>query len=139
MTTWVRFLTLTSTLLVAVQGAPTPVSWQSVAQKLMAPCCWSESVAVHRSEAAEEMRAGIRAMLAEGKSEREILDFYVAQYGERILMEPRGGKAVLVQTVPIAVAIAGACALTYALFRMRRRTEKPVYAGPLPGISDEEF
>ena len=35
-----------------------------------------------------EMKADIRRLLAEGKTRQQILDSYVAEYGDRILAEP---------------------------------------------------
>src|SRR5512136_2653832 len=56
--------------------------------KLMAPCCWAQQVSLHQSPAADEIRTNIRKLLAEGKTSQQILDIYVAEYGDRILAEP---------------------------------------------------
>jgi cytochrome c-type biogenesis protein CcmH len=46
--------------------------------------------------------------LAEGWTESEILDYFVAQYGERVLAEPeREGFSSLVWLFPIIVLILG--------------------------------
>jgi cytochrome c-type biogenesis protein CcmH len=55
---------------------------------IVAPCCWNQQVAVHYSPAADKVRSEIRAMLASGKTRQQILDDYVARYGDRILAEP---------------------------------------------------
>jgi cytochrome c-type biogenesis protein CcmH len=55
---------------------------------LIAPCCWNQQVSVHYSPASDEIRADVRRMLAAGQSRQQILDFYVARYGDRILAEP---------------------------------------------------
>ncbi len=89
-------------------------------EKLMAPCCWAESVAVHRSEVAAEMRAGIETMVAEGRTDREILDHYKAIYGERVLMEPEGAARVWVYTIPIVVGVAGVWLVVWIIRRMMR-------------------
>ena len=62
---------------------------REIEDDLIAPCCWSQPVSQHYSEAAEQIRREVRAMVAEGKSRNEILDYYVAKYGERILAAPR--------------------------------------------------
>jgi cytochrome c-type biogenesis protein CcmH len=64
---------------------------------LMAPCCWSQPVSQHQSQASEDVKQQIRALLASGKNRQEVLDAFVAQYGQRILVEPpaRGFGAVL--------------------------------------------
>jgi cytochrome c-type biogenesis protein CcmH len=65
--------------------------------QLIAPCCWSQQVSVHSSGAAEAMRTEIRQLLAEGRTEPQILDAYVQRYGTRVLAEPpaRGFSRVL--------------------------------------------
>jgi cytochrome c-type biogenesis protein CcmH len=55
---------------------------------LVAPCCWSQQVSIHQSEAAAEIKAEIRASLDAGRTRQEILDAYVAKYGTRILIQP---------------------------------------------------
>jgi cytochrome c-type biogenesis protein CcmH/NrfF len=55
---------------------------------LIAPCCWSEQVSRHHSEAAEQVKQEIRAMLAAGLTQQEVLDRFVGAYGIRILAEP---------------------------------------------------
>ncbi len=44
--------------------------------KLIAPCCWTQTVAEHQSEAAEQMKAETRDMIAQGKSESQILGHF---------------------------------------------------------------
>lgn len=93
---------------------------RALQEKLIAPCCWSESVAMHRSEVAAEMRAEIARMVNEGRSDREILDFYKAKYGTRILMEPEGGLRVWAYTIPIVVSVLGLGLVVLLIRRMVR-------------------
>jgi cytochrome c-type biogenesis protein CcmH/NrfF len=58
-------------------------------RKLIAPCCFSQTVANHYSDVAAHMKQQIRQLLAQGHTEEQILDAYVRVYGERILAEPR--------------------------------------------------
>lgn len=94
---------------------------RSLEEKLIAPCCWSESVASHRSEIAAEMRAEISRMVAEGRSDREILDYYKAKYGPRILMEPEGQLRVWAYTIPAVASIAGLAFVILLIRRMLRQ------------------
>ncbi|MCS7043259.1 MAG: cytochrome c-type biogenesis protein CcmH [Bryobacteraceae bacterium] len=94
---------------------------RSLQEKLVAPCCWSESVASHRSEIAAEIRAEISRMVAEGKSDREILDFYKAKYGARILMEPEGELRLWAYTIPVAASIVGLAFVIWIIRRMLRQ------------------
>ncbi len=65
--------------------------------KLIAPCCWMQQVSLHQSAASDEIKENIRVMLASGQTSQQILDYYVARYGDRILAEPpaRGFSASL--------------------------------------------
>ena len=58
---------------------------QALQEKLLAPCCYEEPVGRHQSEIAVRMRIEIQRKVAEGKSDQEILDAYVARYGNRVL------------------------------------------------------
>jgi cytochrome c-type biogenesis protein CcmH len=79
-----------------------------IAGQLMAPCCWSETANVHRSPAAEEVRAQIRAALQRGYTEQQILDSFVAAYGERILAKPKAvGFNLLAWILPAIVILLG--------------------------------
>ncbi len=102
---------------------------ESLAQKidgeLIAPCCWTQTVAEHESDAAEQIKAQTRDMVAQGKSEAEIFNQYVAQYGEKILASPRArGFNLLLFVFPIvAVAVAGAAVTIWLL---RQRSPQPL-------------
>jgi cytochrome c-type biogenesis protein CcmH len=112
-----------------------------IQDRFLAPCCWQQSVAVHNSDIAKQMRAEIASMVADGKNEEQIVDVYVARYGERILREPRGARRwwlTLVPLVSIALATAG-----LVLF-LRRQQKPPVPEPdaadlpPLPDLDSEE-
>jgi cytochrome c-type biogenesis protein CcmH len=90
-------------------------------KNLLAPCCWSETVATHRSEVALEMRAEINRLVAEGKSDREILDYYKQRYGMRILVEPEGQRAFWVNLLPPVVLLAGGAWVIWLIQRWVRR------------------
>jgi len=88
---------------------------------LIAPCCWSQQVSVHQSPAADEMRARIRAMLQEGRSEQEILDTFGAEFGDRIFAVPpaRGYKLTL-YVLPVVLLVVSAALLAVLVGRMAR-------------------
>jgi cytochrome c-type biogenesis protein CcmH len=76
-------------------------------------------------------------MLAEGKSEAEIKQYFVDYYGARVLSEPpRMGINWLVYVVPPVAFIAGAT-LLFLAFRTWKRMAKEPIAGddksPVPG------
>jgi cytochrome c-type biogenesis protein CcmH/NrfF len=80
----------------------------------VAPCCWRQNLAVHDSPEAYEMRAEIAKFVASGRTEAEIVNYYVAHYGERILREPRGQRWFWLTLTPIAaIALAGLWVVRY--------------------------
>jgi cytochrome c-type biogenesis protein CcmH len=82
-----------------------------------------------------QMRAEIRRMLADGKTEREILDFYVAEYGEQILALPEAqGFNLLAYLLPAGFLVFGALFLALALRRWRRQPVVPAGDAPLPDL-----
>ena len=98
---------------------------------LIAPCCWTQPVSKHYSGAADEIREGVRRMLAEGKSRQEILDFYVSKYGERILaMPPARGFNLMAYVLPGLFLVLGAWATRILLARWRR--ERPAQPSRQP-------
>lgn len=76
-------------------------------EKFVAPCCWRESIARHSSPEAERMRAKVVELVNEGKTDEEIVNFFVSRFGIRILREPPGQKAVWLYILPVAVLVAG--------------------------------
>ena len=84
---------------------------REIEDNLIAPCCWSQPVSQHYSPVAEQIRKEVRSMVAAGKSRDEILDYYVAEYGERILAAPRAkGFNLTAYILPWVALLAGACA-----------------------------
>ncbi len=72
-----------------------------VEQSLMATCCWSGTVYDHGNK---EMELNIAAMVGEGKTKAEILDYYTEQYGERVLAVPKAeGFNIFAWIAPIFI------------------------------------
>jgi cytochrome c-type biogenesis protein CcmH len=85
--------------------------------RLIAPCCWSETIATHRSEIALQMKLEVARLVAEGKTDREILDRYKQRYGMRVLVEPEGSRRWVMNVVPVVAVLLG---LAFTLWVMRR-------------------
>ena len=107
---------------------------------LMSPCCWSGLVSRHDSQVAREIRQQTRQMLAAGKSEQEILDYYVSLYGERILASPRPrGFNLLVWILPCLLSVAGIAFLVLLLRYWTRRKPAMAEAGSAGSPLDESL
>lgn len=63
------------------------------------------------------MRMEIEQSVAQGKTDREILDHYKSIYGARILVEPEGLSRLWVYLIPTLATLAG---LGLVLFAIRR-------------------
>jgi len=112
-------------------AAPAPAALEAEAKKieqmLIAPCCWNQQVSLHQSPAADEIKRFIRTALADGKTTQDILDVYVAQYGDRILAEPPArGFSRLIYVAPW-VFLFGSVGLVVIVIR---RLRVPAAAAP---------
>lgn len=84
-----------------------------ISGELMCPVCEGQSVAESNAQLARDMRAVIKTKLLEGNSREEIIDYFVASYGETILASPppRGFSAILWLLPILSVLIGGAIIL----------------------------
>ena len=113
---------------------------RQIETEVIAPCCWSQQVSVHQSPAADQMRADIRAMLADGRSHDQVLDAFVAEYGERILAVPRArGYKLSLYVLPVVLLVASALVLGLIVKRMAGRGALAPAGGPVPGDADGQY
>lgn len=126
---------------VAAQEATPAVSDDEVnriAKQMFCPVCENVPLDVCPTQACHQWRETIRLMLAEGKSEQEIKDHFVRQYGDRVLAAPPAhGFNWLVYVVPPVAVIAGGVALFFAMRRWQRPIEEADV--PPPTIEDDEY
>ena len=86
-----------SFIAVAVVSAQdgTPVPYPSdddvnrVAKQLYCPVCPNTPLDVCETKACQDWRAQIKDQLAAGWTDEQVIQYFVAQYGERVLAEPR--------------------------------------------------
>ena len=88
--------------------------------EIMAPCCYGSPVGDHDSPAAKQVKAQIGQLITEGKTREEILDMYVAIYGERILASPRAqGFNIMAYVMPPLFLLIGGLLFVYAINQMK--------------------
>jgi len=100
---------------------------------LIAPCCWRQPLNAHESPEANSMKREIRRLLADGKTEKQIQDRYVAIYGERILTAPRASGFNLMAYLGPALALlfgAGVVGMVVRRWKNRRPEGASETAGP---------
>lgn len=101
--------------------------------ELKCPVCRSQSVRTSRSFMAEDMSRRIRQMVAAGRSKEEIRDYFVARYGDYIVLVPRKqGFTWTVWLLPFALVLGGAAAIVVVARRWKERSPP---APPAPSRS----
>ena len=127
----------------AQDATPRPVTADDVnriAKKLFCPVCENVPLDVCPTQACAQWRATIREKLAAGWSEPQILDYFVAQYGERVLAQPSTrGPTVLVWIIPPLALVAGAFVLWRFLRQMARPAPGTPAAAPTPPDPADEY
>jgi cytochrome c-type biogenesis protein CcmH len=129
-------------LLATTALAETPAERVSRLQNsLLAPCCYTGTVAMHSSEVALEMRREIRDWVAQGRSDRQILDTYKARYGARVLVEPEGRPWWMVHIVTWSAVALGLGIVLLVIRRLRPRRAVAPLATNLPPLpeTDEDW
>src|SRR5438270_13559269 len=87
-----------------------------VASQLKCLVCQGESVADSPATLSLQMRDVIRQQLQSGKSEQEVIQYFVSRYGDRILLStPLQGLTLLAWLVPIALMICGMLLVFFVL------------------------
>ena len=126
---------LFTTTALAQSGTPTDDEVNAIAHKLYCPVCESTPLDVCPTQACKEWRELIRTMLTEGKTEEEILQHFVDQYGARVLAEPpKEGFFWLIYLLPPAVILVGAV----FLFRSLKEWTKPKAAASAVSAAQAE-
>ena len=106
-------------LLVPAETEQPPVRVARLEHAVLAPCCYTESVAIHQSEVALKMRLEIAKWVAAGKSDQEIIDTYVGLYGAQVLVDPRTMPRGWTPFFPWLVLILGVFLVAWLLKRWR--------------------
>ncbi len=95
---------------------------QALSEELRCLVCQNQNIADSNAELAQDLRREIRVMIKDGKSDKEIVDFMVARYGDFVLYRPPvKGITLLLWGGPIALMLLG---LVVLLRYLRRRAKR---------------
>jgi cytochrome c-type biogenesis protein CcmH len=118
-------------------GTPTDNDVNRVAKQLYCPVCPNTPLDVCETKACEDWRAQIRDQLSEGWTDQQVIDYFVAQYGERVLAEPqRKGFTSLVWFLPVIVILVGLGVVYEVLKNWRKQKPVVVVAKAAPEIPE---
>lgn len=127
------FLSLFAVSTVAAQGGVTDDRVNEIASQLFCPVCENTPLDVCETQACKQWRELIRLKISEGSTEAEIKQYFVDNYGARVLSEPpREGFSLLVYFVPPLIILIGAVILFRALRRWKTEDEDAVEMGAGP-------
>lgn len=118
-------------------GTPTDNDVNRVAKQLYCPVCPNTPLDVCETKACEDWRAQIRDQLSKGWTDQQIIDYFVTQYGQRVLAEPqRKGFTSLVWFLPLIVVLVG-IGIVYEILRNWRK-QKAVLVHAVPTLEVPE-
>ena len=127
-------LTFAISRFASAQGpTPTDDDVNRIAKQLYCPVCESTPLDVCPTEACRQWRELIRTMLADGKSEAQIKQYFVDHYGARVLAEPPNRWASYL--VPAVAILLGVLLLARG-FQMWMKPSPTANEGPEHAQSD---
>ncbi len=132
------FMPLALALVIIILGvrgvaaqAPTPSDddVNAVARELYCPVCENIPLDVCPTTACAQWRELIRLKLSQGQSKEQIKQYFVAQYGDRVLAEPpRTGLNWLAYGLPPVIFLVGVYLVYRGLRGVIARRHKPAQA-----------
>lgn len=119
-----------------VRAAETGVELEArvmrIAAELRCPVCPNESVAESQAGLARDLREQVRRLLAEGRSEQEVLAYMSARHGDAVRYRPPWSASTWALWAAPSVLLAGGMACLCVALRRRQRLDAARFE-PDPG------
>jgi cytochrome c-type biogenesis protein CcmH len=110
----------------AQEDQPTDDEVNAIAKGLYCPVCENVPLDVCPTQACKQWRATIQEKLAQGWNQQQIEQYFVDQYGDRVLATPPAtGLNWLVYVLPPLIFAGGAVVLVGAMRSWRKPTAQP--------------
>lgn len=119
-----------------VQENPMDRAVLDIAKDLRCAVCQNQSVAESNADLAQDMRRLIREQLVAGKSRDEIVNYFVARYGDYVLMKPPADREGLPLWLAPPLVLATLIVLGWRF--LRRRTHLPQSPTPPPLDAEDQ-
>ena len=108
---------------------------RDLSQELRCMVCQNQSIDDSEAPLARDLRILVRERLTKGDSDKQVIDYLVARYGEFVLLKPRfEGQTLLLWVAPPVLLLCGGL----ALFFSARRRKTTVVGGPESALSGDE-
>ncbi len=109
-------------VIISINGAYSENKIYDISNELMCPVCQGQTVAESNSQLALSMKEVIKLQVSEGKTKKEILNYFISQYGETILAKPpiKGLNLILWIFPPIILVLS----LVFWIFNVRNNKKK---------------
>jgi cytochrome c-type biogenesis protein CcmH len=104
----------------------------AISEELRCLVCQNESLSGSHAELAQDLRREIRTLIGQGKTDKEILDFMVARYGDFVRYRPPVKPTTWLLWGGPFLLLGGGIAALIAFLRRRARD------GAAPVFSEEE-
>ena len=101
---------------------------RDLSKELRCVVCQNEAIDTSNAGMARDMRVLLRERLVAGDSDDEVRDFFVARYGDYVLMNPPIKASTYVLWFGPAVVLLLAAAFVWRAARRRKATATPVAA-----------
>ncbi len=99
----------------------------ALSEDLRCLVCQNETIAASRADFANDLRREIREQMQANRSDKEIVDFLVARYGDFVLYRPPFKATTLFLWIgPFLFLLIGAVVLFVYLKRRRQQIEEPM-------------
>ena len=94
-----------------------------LSEELRCPKCQNQSIADSDAGIAQDMRTRVHTMILEGKSDEDIVDYFVSRYGDFVSYRPpvNAGTSIL-WLGPILLLLGGAVLIVILLRNASRKT-----------------
>ena len=103
-----------------------------ISEELRCLVCQNQTIADSNAPLANDLKDQVRQMLAAGRSEREVVEYMTARYGDFVLYRPPVKATTLLLWLGPLLLLAGSLAF---LFRYIRRASREA---PQPPAADDE-
>jgi len=124
----------------AQEPTPSDDAVNAIARQLYCPVCENTPLDVCPTEACRQWRSLIREQLADGWTEAQIKQYFVDNYGARVLAEPpRSGFNWLAYILPPVIILVGAFGVLRGLRTWANASKAPAAVREAHPMKDDEY